>query len=388
MDKVFKRTLLGAAVMAATAAAVPAQANDSDAKYEVYGVVAVQVHNRDYDNSPNLDGTQVNNETRIGFRGSKQFANFGPKFIWQVESGYVDPSYSGHEDKGGLGERDTFVGFEDFDTFGQVRVGRVLTPIYELVDWPGANPGLGDVWDWGGLIGGSKFQDRSSNTIRWDSPNWNGFSMDVATGRTSAAATGSDEGWWHGSAGHYKVGPIQFDAAYEMNYDTRETFQDGQTTVTDSTLGSTSYQDFTREWDNNTYLLGLQGWFDNGISFFAQYRWQEAEVTSGTDKGREEKQEAMTSGLMYNIGDWQFKVGYAKNFDLEVNGQKISGTSDDVISGQVMYFVDPAAVLYLRARDVSFGDSTVDTGVGNNTTYTRWKSDSFSEISVGVEYYF
>ncbi len=118
-------------------------------KYEVYGKIALQAHVRDYENSPNLEGFQTNNESRIGFRGSKQFAKFKPLFIWQIESGYVDPSYKNHEASGGLGERDTFVGFEDWDSFGQIRLGRVLTPMYEIVDWPGANPGMGDVWDWG-----------------------------------------------------------------------------------------------------------------------------------------------------------------------------------------------------------------------------------------------
>jgi len=381
MNQLFKRSLLAAAVASVTLAATPTMAEETDAKYEVYGIIAVQAHYRNYETpDSNLTGFQTNNESRIGFRGSKQFKNFGPKFIWQVESGYVDPSYSDHEAKGGLGERDTFVGFEDFDSFGQVRVGRVLTPLYEVVDWPGANPGLGDVWDWGGLIGGAKFQDRSSNTIRWDSPNWGNLSLDVAYGRTKAAATGSDQGWWQGAAAHYKVGPLQFDAAYEINRDTAESFKDGTTSGGEETT-------FNRIWDNNTYLVGVQGWFESGISFFAQYRMQDAKVTEGLDNGREEKQNAMTSGLMYTVNDWQFKVGYTKNFDIEVNGKTIEDTSDDTISAQAMYFVDPSAVLYLRARDVRMGDSTLDSG-NTGMTYTRWKSDSFNEVSVGVEYYF
>lgn len=386
MNKLFTRSLLATAVASVTMVATPAIAEETDAKYEIYGIIAVQAHYRDYetDNS-NLTGFQTNNESRIGFRGSKHFKNFGPKFIWQVESGYVDPSYSDHEAKGGLGERDTFVGFEDFDSFGQVRIGRVLTPLYEVVDWPGSNPGLGDVYDWGGLIGGAKFQDRSSNSVRWDSPAWGNLSLDVAAGRTKAAATGSDQGYWQGGAAHYKVGPLQFDAAYEINRDTAESFTDG-------TLDTTAHdpkteKSFSRIWDNNTYLVGVQGWFENGISFFAQYRMQDANVKEGTDVGREEKQNAMTSGLMYTVNDWQFKVGYTKNFDLEVNGNTVENSSDDTYSAQAMYFVDPSAVLYVRARDVRMGDNTVESG-NAGMSYDRWKSDSFSEVSVGVEYYF
>ncbi|WP_146041134.1 porin, partial [Vibrio vulnificus] len=94
-------------------------------------------------------------------------------------------------------------------------------------------------------------------------------------------------------------------------------------------------------WDNDTYLVGVQGWFENGISFFAQYKMMEANANNGVD----EKQNAMTAGLMYTTGDWQYKLGYAANFELERNGKTINNTDDNVISAQVMYFVDPSAVL-------------------------------------------
>ena len=361
MDKIFKRTLLSAAIMSAAVAAVPAQASDSDAKYEVYGIIAVQAAYRDYDtgnsvDDDNLGGMQLNNESRIGFRGSKQFQNFGPRFIWQIEGGYVDPSFGG--EGAGLGERDTFVGFES-DSLGQVRFGRVLTPLYELVDWPASNPGLGDVWDWGGAIGGAKYQDRQSNTIRWDSPLYaDALTFDVAVGAGDKAGLGEGDDYWGGLAAHYKVGPVQFDLAYEGN----------RNIATEGT-----------SWDNDTYLAGIQGWFDNGISFFAQYKYMEASA----DTGRDEKQDGVSAGLMYNINDWQFKLGYAANFDLEVDGKTIKNTSDDVISAQAMYFVDPAAVIYFRARTLDFGD-----GAEGVDSETRWKSGDYDELSVGVEYYF
>ncbi|ELE7613320.1 chitoporin [Vibrio vulnificus] len=330
--------------------------------YEVYGVIAMQAAYRDYDSGDaktddDLGGMQFNNESRIGFRGKKNFANFGPTFIWQIEGGYVDPSFGGEGAE--LGERDTFVGFEG-ESMGQVRVGRVLTPLYEVVDWPGSNPGLGDVYDWGGAIGGAKYQDRQSNTIRWDSPMYGeAFSLDVAAGAGDAAGLGAGDDFWAGLAAHYKIGPIQLDAAYEGN---RNIVAEGQT------------------WDNDTYLVGVQGWFENGISFFAQYKMMEANANNGVD----EKQNAMTAGLMYTTGDWQYKLGYAANFELERNGKTINNTDDNVISAQVMYFVDPSAVLYARARTLDFGDGAE----ALDGSGARWKSADYTEFSVGVEYYF
>ncbi|UTZ36743.1 chitoporin [Vibrio campbellii] len=331
--------------------------------YEVYGIIAMQAAYRDYDSGSkatddDLGGMQLNNESRIGFRGKKQFANFEPTFIWQIEGGYVDPSFGG--EGAGLGERDTFVGFESA-SWGQVRLGRVLTPMYELVDWPASNPGLGDVYDWGGAIGGAKYQDRQSNTIRWDSPMFaDKFSLDIAAGAGDKAGLGEGNDYWGGIAAHYKLGPLQLDAAYE---------------------GNRNIQSENEIWENNTYLVGVQGWFENGISLFAQYKYMEADASNGVS----EKQDAMSAGLMYTTGDWQYKLAYAANFDLERDGKIIDNTADDVLSAQIMYFVDPSAVLYARARTLDFGDGAPRL---DKPSEARGKSADFDEFSVGVEYYF
>ncbi|MCG3722470.1 porin [Vibrio cincinnatiensis] len=359
MDKMFKRSLLGAAVatMLSSGAAFSVSAAES-ANYEVYGVIALQAAYRDYDtgskaSDDNLGGTQFNNESRLGFRGEKDFKNIESTFIWQIEAGYVDPSFS---DPGSeWGARDTFVGFKH-DSYGTVRLGRVLSPLYELVDWPASNPGLGDVFDWGGAIGGTKHQDRASNTIRWDTPTFaDSLSLNLAYGVAGkdGAQKGDGKDYWMGAAAHYKLSVFQFDLAYEGNRDVAKE---------------------ETEWDNDAYLFGVQGWFDNGLSFYAQYKMMEAKPSAG-DK---EKQNAYSAGVAYTTGDWQFKVGYAKNEELKVGGDKLKGSDDDVLSVQALYFVDPSAVLYARARTLDFGKAYND----------RWKSADYDEYSVGVEYYF
>ena len=50
-----------------------------------------------------------------------------------------------------------------------------------------------------------------------------------------------------------------------------------------------------------------------------------------------------------------------------------------------MYFVDPSAVLYARARTLDFGDGASQL---DKPTEARWKSADYDEFSVGVEYYF
>ncbi|MGF1699326.1 porin [Photobacterium makurazakiensis] len=370
MDKIFKRTLLGATIATAAIAAVPAQA---EGKYEhgIYGVIAMQLADRQYDNEKNNSGVQANHESRLGWRGTAKFDNLQDwTFLWQIESGYVDPSFGPAGGGSEFGERDTFVGFEH-EKFGQVRVGRVLTPIYELVDWPATNPGMGNVWDWGGNIGGRKFNDRQSDTIRWDTNEfWTGFTMDIAVGAGADRAGGTDspkasDNYWHGMAAHQQFkgdwGWVQFDLAYEMNYNTK----DGE--VTDGVLDGTY-------WDNQTYLMGAQGGFDNGIGYFGYYRISEADNTRGDD----ERETSYSVGLTYTFGDWQAKVARAENLGLEVNGKDIDNTEDNVTSFQMMYFVDTNAVLYGRYAMNDLGEAYDG----------RWKSDSFDEFSIGVEYYF
>ena len=324
------------------------------------------------------NGFQINNETRLGWRGYAKFDQLPEhtQFIWQVESGYVDESFAGPDGGNGyLGRRDTFIGF-DSEVFGKVRAGRVLTPLYELVDWPASNPGLGDIWDWGGTIGGNKHNDRQSDTIRWDSKElWTGFTVDVAVGagKDRAGATDStnaDQNYWHGAAAHQKFdydnGWVQLDVAYEMNYKTREKITNDDGEVLD-----------TNFWDNQAYLAGIQG-SHGPIGYFAQYRLAKADNTSDSIK---EKQQSNSVGLMYNFGEnnrWQAKVGYAKNYDLKVAGAKQDNTADDVWSTQLMYSIDSNAVVYARYRQVDTGE----------TYLGRWKTDSFKEASIGLEYWF
>ncbi|USD67711.1 porin [Vibrio sp. SCSIO 43136] len=394
MNKFFTRTLIASAISSITlAGAAFADTNLNPKKDEqgFYGLVALQLANRDYEvptgaeGNPN-SGVQANNETRLGWRGTAHFDSWeNTTFIWQVESGYVDESFGGEDGGNGyLGRRDTYIGFQN-DAYGLIRVGRVLTPIYELIDWPATNPGMGNVWDWGGAIGGNNFNDRQSDTIRWDTNElWEGFSLDLAVGAGADRAGATDsqranKNYWHGGAAHQKFtvgdnGWVQFDLAYEMNYNTQD--KSGNNPDTGS-------KDPAFYWDNQTYLIGTQGGFDNGIGYFAYYRVADAQNTLGDD----EREKSYSIGLMYNFGEdnkWQAKVAHAENKGLEVNGKRIADTEDDVTSMQLMYSVDSNAVVYARYAMNNLGEAhtTRPDYVG------RWKSDSFDEASIGIEYWF
>lgn len=124
----FKKTLLSATIAAASMAAGTANAymigDPNDANVEVYGVVSISAVDYGAENQ----SFALENETRVGFRAAKAMTDSITAFA-QVESGWVLDSGAD------LGNRDTFVGVRG-DDWGQFRFGRMLTPMYELVDWP------------------------------------------------------------------------------------------------------------------------------------------------------------------------------------------------------------------------------------------------------------
>ena len=79
MDKMFKRTLLGATIALASSGAMAKQVGiNSDFEVEVYGVAAISLVNYNTtdndlaDSSTGIDqGYVVENESRIGFRAHK-----------------------------------------------------------------------------------------------------------------------------------------------------------------------------------------------------------------------------------------------------------------------------------------------------------------------------
>ncbi|MBF4344117.1 porin, partial [Vibrio anguillarum] len=118
---------------------------------------------------------------RVGLRGTQSFNNFGPDFVWQIET-----SNAFNGDTGGqFGGRDTYLGLA-FDDVGTVKVGRQLVSIYDYVDWPHSNPGLGNVFDWHNAIGAG-YQDRADHVIRFDSVDYSGFKYSLSASKMESS---------------------------------------------------------------------------------------------------------------------------------------------------------------------------------------------------------
>lgn len=349
MDKMFKRTLLGAAV-AAVAISGSASAyeigQNNDFGVEVYGVAAISwvhysIDTKNEATNTSVDGTtgyDYENESRIGFRAGKEMMDNLEVFM-QVESGYV-----GEDGKGStLGGRDTFIGLGG--DWGKIRFGRMLTPMYELIDWPYANPGLGGSWDWGGDV---KFNyDRKGDMARYDSPALGGFSFSLATGRGDTSVKDSN---FYGASAHYKIADVvTLHGGVESGKKYAGTDAD--------TLG---------------YLVGFEASLPAGFGIAGAWKSGESKLN-----GVKSTQDSYSLIGQYWNGPWGFKVGYTANLESETDGVK-GNDEDSIVSAQLMY-VKNGFVPYLRV-------ATRDIRALNDKSQMEQKD--IDVVRIGIEYGF
>lgn len=351
----FKKTLLGAAI-ALVASGVTAKevGINSDFNVDVYGVAAISLVNYNVtDNNDNSKGFVVENESRIGFRAHKEmFENV--LITMQIESGYVDSTDWPHGGVSGgvLGFRDTFIGASG--DWGNVRVGRVLTPLYEIVDWPFSNPGLGSVFDWGGIAG---HYDRQSNQVRYDSPKFGGFSFAASVGRdddNNGGGNATRDASFVGANAKYSFEKITFmggvesgtrvtpakDAGFEFN---------PETGASDPVAATPEVQD-----DAFAYIVGFEASLPAGFGIAAAYKGEELD-----NSARKVTQDSYSIIGQYWNGPIGFKLGYAANLESETNGKTDKNSDSNTISGQLMA-VHNGFVPYLRVAGRTEGDNDTD----------------------------
>jgi predicted porin len=353
-NKIFKRTLLGAAVaMISTGAMAKEVGINSDFNVDVYGVAAISLVNYNTtDNNDSSSGFVVENESRIGFRAHK--AMFEDVTItMQIESGYVDSTDWSHGGVSGgvLGFRDTFIGASG--DWGNLRVGRVLTPLYEIVDWPFSNPGLGSVFDWGGING---HYDRQSNQIRYDSAKFGGFSFAASVGRDdndNGGGVATRDAEFFGASAKYAFEKVTLMGAVESG--TRVVEETGGDWELDDT-GTPVQNPVVPGYKDDTfaYIVGFEASLPAGFGIAAAYKGEE--LDNGT---RKQTQDSYSIIGQYWNGPIGFKLGYAANLESELNGKKEANTDSNTISGQLMA-VHNGFVPYLRVAGRTVGDADTD----------------------------
>src|SRR6266567_2187378 len=185
------------------------------------------------DNSSNPTVNRLSsNSSRFGMRGTESLGG-GLNAIFQIES-----SINGDTNAGNLGGRETFVGLQG--SWGKFTVGRFLMPQDDLHPIFGNAPTLttsilstAALWAQGPLNkaqGG--FDDRTGNSLRYDSPNFSGFTgaLQYSTRDSSGNADSGDNGDHASELRHanvvggnliYANGPWNAGVAFEHNKDVR-----------------------------------------------------------------------------------------------------------------------------------------------------------------------
>ncbi|AEH33699.1 porin [Vibrio anguillarum] len=370
MDKMFKRTLLGAAVAMAAVGVQAAQLTDN---VQLYGQAAGNLYFESKGDSAKDDTVGVEIESRVGLRGTQSFNNFGPDFVWQIET-----SNAFNGDTGGqFGGRDTYLGLA-FDDVGTVKVGRQLVSIYDYVDWPHSNPGLGNVFDWHNAIGAG-YQDRADHVIRFDSVDYSGFKYSLSASKMEsstdnavvsfALAYNAERFGIHGGAylgSKEKTVTAAKDGYYEFDS------SNGEKKWVDATAAKTD------EAQAAYYLVGGNVSITDKLSLTAAWKHMTNEVNNV-----EKKQDAYSATLAYwATSEWLFKAGYSATTKAKFGGETQAESSSRAITARALYVLDPSAVLYFDVRNYDMMTPADGDGKGNADANDQ------TRFLMGVEYYF
>ena len=198
------------------------------------------------------------NSSRFGMRGTESLGG-GLNAVFQIESNVSGDT--GNSSSSGIASRETFVGLQG--SWGRVITGKFLMPQDDLHGIFGNAPtfltsvlSTADLWAFGNLNkaqGG--FDARTGNNLRYDTPNWNGFTGALQystrddTGNTTQTPNGGDNGdhpsvinhaqVWGGNV-IYNNGPLQVGVSGEWNIKVRNAFTAQTATWTPPNL---------RDWD-------------------------------------------------------------------------------------------------------------------------------------------
>ncbi|WGV99633.1 porin [Vibrio sp. YMD68] len=336
MKNVFKKSLVGAAVMMAAGTANAYMIGDAnDANVEVYGVVSISAVDYGASNAAGPDdGWALENETRVGFRAAKVMTDSVTAFA-QVESGWV------LDDGAKLGNRDTFVGMRG-DDWGQVRFGRMLTPLYELVDWPYSASNLGRTFDRSWRSGERYHFDRKSQMARYDSPMF-GDMVKFSLSGGNGSENHEDSNFFSGSISVTPVDMLTLHAAYETAKGT--IFEGGEDAYWDTNNPVPPGE--TPDWkpgkaasvgDTDSAFVGFELRPMDSFNILGAYKTGSYDSTnSGGGYGYTEREiDAYSIQANYYHGAMNFRVGYADQTG-KTDNQKDKDLDVTSISGEAGY---------------------------------------------------
>lgn len=132
------------------------------------------------------------NGSNIGYRGTHQILSSNVDFIFQIATAIDMAAAPGLQDtwtkqsntvQGAIGLGDTYIGFQS-RPWGKIKFGEMFLPYKTSTDR--LNPFSGQLGNYSTIMGNTggdnriEFGTRADHVAMWNSPNWSGFSTDLA----------------------------------------------------------------------------------------------------------------------------------------------------------------------------------------------------------------
>jgi len=222
------------ALAVAGAFALPLAAQAQTANVTLYGRLNLDlefIKGGQADGSNPVVNRVSSNSSRLGVRGVENIGG-GLNAIFQIEQNIQGDT--GNSSSSGLASRETFVGLQG--NWGTVQAGKFLTPYDDIHPIFGNAPTLTtSIFSTAAIWGGTSidkqsggFDDRLGNSIRYNSPNWSGFTgaFQYSTRDSSGNANAGDNGDHISELRHasveslglfYNNGPINIGFDWEHN---------------------------------------------------------------------------------------------------------------------------------------------------------------------------
>ena len=255
-----KKSLLALAIFGAFTGVASAQSSVT-----IYGIVDTGIaHIDNGGDSVNAMRSGSNNSSRIGFKGAEDLGN-GLKATFVLENGFNSDDGSAATASAAF-SRISYLGLEG--NFGKVRLGRQNTPIKEAlskIDPFGTGGMVNAITYLGGSANGiGAIPERSPNQIIYITPNFSGFSGEVAYQFGEAEGDNSANRVWGAQLG-YANGPLNVQFGYS----------DGNTT-------DVTTDPFTDESDLKIAMIGAT--YDFGVvKLHGAYSQKKLESNIGGD---------------------------------------------------------------------------------------------------------
>ncbi|MEN3031566.1 porin [Chromobacterium amazonense] len=308
-------------IFAAIAAAIPALAQ---ADVNLYGSLRAGVSvTKNSTNNYNSTFGVDDFGSRIGFKGSEDLGN-GLKTIWQVETGFAMDGVAGSGSASGtFANRQSYVGIDG--AYGKVRVGHLDDVLADTEatdnlygprrDGMGTNFPLYEATDLFSY-GDSRFK----NSVRYDSPTWNGFNLTLQYGAGESQAAGQmKQGDGYGLRLAYQNSGFFGAIANASKLNTKG----GSNSTTNRLEGGYSA--------NNLYLAASYQWLTTYGDAYAKNDDGSYKLpgianlpTIAHTGGNKVENTTWALNAAYTIGNFKPSIVYSKRGDAKIDGTRYS----------------------------------------------------------------